>query len=178
VIDHNFTIYAGESWFAQIMEMEFTKRARFVMIDYYEVSSFLSNLTHGSNRAQLLITLNTKNFDDTENYKCLDEKIICEQLGIKLPLNHFMFDALDDKIVKLTESGIIENIVKGTFSPKQNDAEPTVLQLDHLLIWFILWIALLLITTFMFFGEVLVGKVFKFRKKKASKRKVKRKVKT
>jgi hypothetical protein len=175
LIDHNFTVYASGSSFDLIKEMEFTKRARIVIDD--RESSF-DNLIHGSNRAQVFGLLTIFDFANTENYKALDETIITDQFGFRFPLNHFMFDEIDDKIVRLFETGIIQHFVGRTPSTTPNDTGPTVLQLDHLLIWFIFWLALLLITTFMFFGEVLVRKVFKFRKKKASKRKVKRKVKT
>jgi hypothetical protein len=163
LIENNFTIYAAEEWFDDIKEMEFTKIARFHFIENKEVERFLKNLILGSNRA--LLGSSTKDIDylNTANYKVLDEKIISDHLGIPFPLNHFMFDAMNDKVVRLVESGIIENIMK--VKPKKpSDDEPTVLTLDHLLIWFYLGMALLLITTFVFFGEVLLEKVMKFRK--------------
>jgi hypothetical protein len=52
LIDNNFTIHGSNQSYRDIKEMEFTKRARFVILDKNTNDShFLNNLTQGSNRA-------------------------------------------------------------------------------------------------------------------------------
>jgi hypothetical protein len=70
--------------------------------------------------------------------------------------------------MQLIESGIIDNILS-YFKPKErfeND-EPTQLTLDHLLIWFQLWMGLLSIAVTSFFFEFLMTKIGKIAMRKA-----------
>jgi hypothetical protein len=101
----------------------------------------------------------------TENFTVLNEKITSDLFGIPLRLNHFIFDALNEKVARLVESGIVNKIMEEKPS-KAGDYEPTVLTLDHLSIWFYLGMALLLISTFFFVFELFLGKVSKFRQQK------------
>jgi hypothetical protein len=101
----------------------------------------------------------------TENFTVLNEKITSDLFGIPTRLNHFIFDALNEKVARLVESGIINKIMDEQ-PIKPGDYEPTVLTLDHLSIWFYLGMALLLISTFFFVFELFLGKVSKFRQQK------------
>jgi hypothetical protein len=168
MIENNFTIYTYEHEFDDIKEMEFTKRARFVYLREEETDT-REVYTQGSNRAGLMNSFRYIDSTETLNYTVLNEKIINELVGIPSPMNHFLFDELNDKVVRLVESGFIEKII-GPEPKTTSDDEPTVLQLKHLSIWFYLGMALLLISLFVFFGELLVAKVMKFRKQKKVKR--------
>jgi hypothetical protein len=104
----------------------------------------------------------------TENYTVLDEKIISDPYGILTPINYFLFDALNDKVVRLAESGIFDKIMKEK-PTNSSYKEPIALKLSHLSIWFYLGMSFLLISSLVFFGEVLVEKILKFRKQKMPK---------
>jgi hypothetical protein len=73
----------------------------------------------------------------------LKEKIISDYVVIWLQYRHFITDVLNDKIVQLHESGIMAKLMEIP-KPKENisDSDPMPLSLDHLLIWFKLWLGL------------------------------------
>jgi hypothetical protein len=164
LIENNFTFYDFQGWFNDIKEMEFIKRVRLVFISYEEAINFYEKLTQGSNRALIATCIGNINELSSDNYTVLDEKVITEQFGYDFPMNHFVLDTMNHKVVQLVESGIIETLIKQPSKPDSND-EQTVLQFSHLSIWFYFGMALLLISMFVFFVEILVGKVLKFRKK-------------
>jgi hypothetical protein len=90
----------------------------------------------------------------------LKEKIISDYGVIWLPIRHFITDVLNDKIVQLHESGIMGKLMEIP-KPKENitDNDPAALSLDHLGIWFKLWLGLVLIAISFFLVEVFLGKV-------------------
>jgi hypothetical protein len=101
------------------------------------------------------------------NYVILKEKIASEYFGFGMAVNSFIFKAYGDKIAQLHESGIIEWIFR-KYKPKNPpiDDNRVALSLDHLMIWFKLWIGLLLIVSVVFSVELLIGKFQKVLKKK------------
>jgi hypothetical protein len=103
-------------------------------------------------------------------YAILKEKIITDYSGFLIYTNIFLFDEYMDTVMYLVESGIIEKIAK-TYVKKDEpkDDENVALSIDHLLIWFQLWAALLLIAVLFFLVEIFVAKVAKILMKKAVK---------
>jgi hypothetical protein len=72
-----------------------------------------------------------------------------------MPVNSFIFKAYFDLIAQLHESVIIEKILSMFQTPKPFITDDRVaLSLDHLMVWFKLWIGLLLIASLAFFAEL------------------------
>jgi type III secretory pathway component EscU len=98
----------------------------------------------------------------------MKEKVISDYVGLLLPLNHFMFDALNDKIIQLQESGIICRWTQFPYlRANATEEDPVPLTLGHLQIWFQLLVFLLLISIFFFFVEVLMSKMSRIKKRNA-----------
>jgi hypothetical protein len=89
-------------------------------------------------------------------------------------VNSFMFKAYNDKVVQLLESGIIEWFLR-MFKPRKPivDDYRVALSLDHLTIWFKLWIGLLLVATSVFLAELFIWKFKQVFKKKENVAKLK-----
>jgi hypothetical protein len=106
-----------------------------------------------------------------KNFEVLKEKISSDYFGFGMGVNSFMFKAYRDIIAQLHESGMME-LFHRLFIPIKPiiDDDRVALSLDHLMIWFKLWIGLLLIVSVVFFAELLVGK-FQKRSKKMRRRK-------
>jgi hypothetical protein len=110
---------------------------------------------------------------DPENstYAVVKEKIMVEINGVKILASNFLLDAYTDKVMHLVESGIIENILS-YFKPQKppnNNDDHIALSMDHLMIWFQLWAALLMVAVLFFFCEILMTKLVKILIKKAIK---------
>jgi hypothetical protein len=106
-------------------------------------SNWLNNLTN---------TLNGK-----LNPTTLNEKILSEYWGFGFSPKNFIFDSFNKIIVKLVESGISEKIIKDhkkELTPEIVE-EHIVLTIDHLLIWFQIWLVCLILASFAFFLEKL-----------------------
>jgi hypothetical protein len=98
-------------------------------------------------------------YDGPSSFVPLKEKIISDYFVIMEQSRHFFLDVLNDKIVQLHESGIMGKLIEIP-KPMENisNSDPVSLSLDHLLIWFQLWLILLLIAACFFFAEVLAGR--------------------
>jgi hypothetical protein len=132
---------------------------------YYET---IKHLEHGYGSK---IAWPHQSFDGTPTFKSsgfttLNEKVISDYAGLMIPLNHFMFNVLNDKIMQLQESGIMQKLFKSIYPKYNTITDPVPLSLDHLLIWFQLWAALILISISFFFGEILVNKMLQIRRKR------------
>jgi hypothetical protein len=115
---------------------------------------------YGSKFAMLIDTFEGVPIKKSSHYTIMKEKIISDYVGLKVLQNHFMFDVLNDKIIQLRESGIMQKLVDFSYSKANTTKEdPVPLSLNHLLIWFQFWAALLLISLFFFFFEFLVSKM-------------------
>jgi hypothetical protein len=100
----------------------------------------------------------------SSTYTIMKEKVISDYDGLMLPLNHFMFEALNDKIIQLQESGIMQKLFETSYrNANATDDDPQPLSFTHLIIWFQLWCGLLLISILFFFLEVLMRKMSKVR---------------
>lgn len=94
----------------------------------------------------------------TFKYTRLEEKIISDHYGFMFTVNHFIFKALNSKVVQLVESGIADRNVKDFCSRCKSrggdNDEPAVLTLDHLGIWFLIWIGFMIVCFVSFLGEL------------------------
>jgi hypothetical protein len=141
-------------------------RGRFVFLNESELYTTFKTNGHGSKIAMLQVVFEGAPIFKSSTYTIMKEKVISDYIGLMMPLNHFMFDVFNYKMIQLQESGIMQRLMKFSY-PKANTTEedPVPLSIGHLLIWYQLWVALLLISTFFFFVEVLVSKM-KNRKQK------------
>jgi hypothetical protein len=98
----------------------------------------------------------------------LKEKVISDSYGLLFELNNYLYDAYNEVIVRLNESGITQYIVD-SFKTKQKKAnnDPVPLSIHHLLIWFEIWISVLLIAIVAFLFEVFMGKLSRMLVKRA-----------
>jgi hypothetical protein len=151
-------------FFSKNLHKLYRFRAKTTLLNDLEVWDFYTNLTDGSNRALYANTFGIKYFKPP--YLVLKEKIISDYIGAVMPMNFFLFESYNEKIIQLTESGIIEKILRQK-PEMQEESQPVVLSFDHLLIWFMLWAGFLGIASAVFVGEILVRKlpkVIKWRK--------------
>jgi hypothetical protein len=102
------------------------------------------------------------------SYAVVKEKVMTDVSGITLKTDSFLCEVYLEKINYLVESGIIDNL-KSYFNPKKRSekGDPSALSIDHLLIWFQLWAALLMVTVLFFLLEILMAKLAKILIKKA-----------
>jgi hypothetical protein len=146
---------------------------RVLLLNATDKWTFYRNLTDGSKRALFTDTQGLAYFQkviapkEPPTYIVLKEKIISDYLGIEFPMNHFLFDAYNDKIIQMTETGILQKILEPEKHKPVASDDPVPLSLDHLSIWFLLWIGMLLITAFVFLGEVFVVMSLEKRKRNA-----------
>jgi hypothetical protein len=133
-----------------------------VALQNYSFWDFRKNLTDGTNSALIINSLANLFFkgDDKEppTYVLLKEKIISDYVGILMTTNHFLFDAYNENIARMVESGIMEMKVGKERPQSSDEVDPTVLSFEHLLIWFEVWIAFLLITSAVFTIEFVRGR--------------------
>jgi hypothetical protein len=126
---------------------------------------FRKSLTDGTNSAMIINSLAQYFFrvedKEPQPYVLLKEKIISDYVGVLMQTNHFLFDAYNENIVRMTESGIMQKITEEQLPKPPEDDQPTVLSLEHLLIWFKVWIGLLLITSAVFIIEFVNAKIQK-----------------
>jgi hypothetical protein len=103
-------------------------------------------------------------------YAVVKERIFRDFTGLLIQKYSILRQSYMDKITYLVESGIIEKI-KNSFNQRivPNDNEDVALSINHLLIWFQLWVGLLLIAVFIFSLEILMSKIAKVLMKKALK---------
>jgi hypothetical protein len=120
------------------------------------------NLSKQPRSALLYGMLNEAHYNAPPHNIVLKEKITSDYAIVTLNSRHFFADVLNDKIVQLQESGIMAKFIK-IWKPRKssNDSDPVQLSLDHLLVWFKLWLGFILIAACFFFAEVLVKKAQK-----------------
>jgi hypothetical protein len=92
-----------------------------------------------------------------KNFVILKERITSDYFGFGTSVNSFIFKAYGDKLSQLVESGIIEWILRGLKLSITKD-EPVALSLNHLIIWFKLWIGLLLVASVVLSAELWIRK--------------------
>jgi hypothetical protein len=100
----------------------------------------------------------------TENFTILEEIVLSDHWGFRFEANNFMYDAFNRKIDQLVESGLADLIIKNV-TVEWRDIEPdekhVALTIDHLSVWFYLWLILLAIALLVFILEICrVKKVF------------------
>jgi hypothetical protein len=130
---------------------------------FLDYCKLVGNLTDGSKQAlvmtsyELAYVMHTLN---PQNFVVLKENIITDLEAIILFHKNFLFHAYKDRSVQLLESGIVEKILSDLKPTKKlrSDDDPAVLTLEHLLIWFQLWMGFLAVSTAFFFVELVVGK--------------------
>jgi hypothetical protein len=132
-----------------------------IKVPFEDYNRCLDNLTDGSNLAMFSDAYAASKIakEKLRNVVVVEEKIISDYLGFKLPPNFFMFKSLNDKIVQLQESGIMGKFLN--FEVKKaakEEIDPVPLSIDHLSVWFKLWIGLLMVTCLTFIVEILVVK--------------------
>jgi hypothetical protein len=136
-----------------------TNRTRFQLFNQNQLKNLFETVTDGGKQAIHHIRESGSRYHGPPNYVILKEKIASEYYGFGIPVNSFMFKAYYEKVSQLQESGIIKWIHR-----KFNETKPIVnddrvaLSIDHLMIWFKLWIGLLLITSVVFLAEIWIGK--------------------
>jgi hypothetical protein len=130
-------------------------------LDYHQL---YKNLTDGSNLAFLadLRFLNSL-LATPPNFVVLKEKPVNEHVGLVMETNNILFEAYNDKIVQLVESGITDNIWKNLNkktqkAEKRKPEKPVALSLDHLQICFTVWGGLLLVAFVVFLAEDFIGR--------------------
>jgi hypothetical protein len=68
-------------------------------------------------------------------------------------------NALNEKVVQLQESGIMRIFYNNeAIKAVKEESDPVPLSIDHLSIWFKLWMGLLMVAVFFFVAEVLRAK--------------------
>jgi hypothetical protein len=135
-----------------------------VLLNEAEMEALYKTVSEGTKSAVHYIQETGSRYDGP--YVILKEKIITNYYGFEMPVNSFMFKPYSDKVSQLKESGIIDWIHSKMRPKKPNIADNRVaLSLDHLMVWFKLWFALLLVACVAFFAEIFVGKCKKVSKK-------------
>jgi hypothetical protein len=131
--------------------------------------NLFKTVTDGAKQAIHYLRESGSNYTGPPNFVILKEKIASEYYGFGMAVNSFMFKAYNDKVAQLHESGIIEWIHR-IFKPKKPiiTDKRVSLSLDHLMIWFKLWIGLLLAASLAFFAEFWIGKFKEVLKKKGN----------
>jgi hypothetical protein len=130
-----------------------------------DYEKFHLNFTDGSNQAIIALASIFRLIGTFETSSCaiLKEKIISDYSGFFLETNSFIFEAYNDNIGRLVESGIIQKLSQNLSQSKQPvENDPIPLSLDHLLIWFQLWGAFLLVAALFFLCEFLMARLKKF----------------
>jgi hypothetical protein len=122
---------------------------------------FSKNLTDGTNTALIVNSLAFQYFkldNEPQTYALLKERIISEYVGISMETNNLLLEPYNELIIKMTESGIMEKMLDFPKSKPTDVDQPTALSLDHLLIWFKIWIGFLLVTSVVFVIELINGR--------------------
>jgi hypothetical protein len=130
----------------------------------------MPSLTDGSKRAFLSIPEDVEDYKNSSlsrgihlpNFAVLKEKVISDYVGISFPTNHFMYDVYNEKIAQLVESGIVQNFLDSSKPKKPIENDKRVpLSVDHLLIWFQLWMGLLVASIVVFLLEASMWRIRK-----------------
>jgi hypothetical protein len=137
-------------------------RAEITLLKDQDAWQFSPNLTDGSKRALYANNFGLRHFK--QPYLILKEKIISDLSGLYMTLNSILFKPFNKKIIQMVESGIMEKVLRQKIKEKEDD-QPTVLCIDHLLIWFYLWGGFLLVAGAAFVSEVLTRKIQRIVKK-------------
>jgi hypothetical protein len=126
------------------------------------LSSLTNLLVDGSNRAfvtdrdwyeELEYALN-----GTAKFAILEEIVLKDHWGFRFEVNNFMYNAFNRKIGQLVESGLADVYVKNATKKLKNvetQEEHVVLTMEHLSVFFYLWLILLAIGVIIFSLEVL-----------------------
>jgi hypothetical protein len=136
-----------------------TNIVQFAPDEYNAIENLLKTNAEGTKRA--VFQPMGIYMEVSPSYEVLKERVAYDYYGLQLPVNHFIFDALNLKISQLVESGIMDKIAE-KYKPEvkpTDPSDPTVLTLDQLLIWFELWFLFLLIATVFFLLEFLLRKL-------------------
>jgi hypothetical protein len=131
---------------------------------------FRKSLTDGTNSAMIINSLAQYFFrvedKEPQPYVLLKEKIISDYVGVLMQTNHFLFDAYNENVVRMTESGIMQKIIEERKPKPFEDDQQIALSFEHLLIWFKVWIGLLLIASVVFIVEFVNAKIQKGRSRR------------
>jgi hypothetical protein len=133
---------------------------RINQISKHSYSSIFDLLSDGSNTAFVtdseFLSFLEKSSNGTQKFTKLSEKILSNPLGFQFISNDFMFKPFNQKIVQLVESGIADMIIKNesSFTRKYVEEEPPPLTLDHLGVWFEIWIVMLSVAGLSFIVEL------------------------
>ena len=135
----------------------------FRVISIPENSSISDLLVDGSNNAFVTdsdyLSFLEKYSKESKKFTKLSEKILSNHWGFHFQTNDFMFKAFSRKIVQLVESGVSDLIVNNETSindEKDAAAEPVVLTMFHLGIWFQFLFGMLAASALFFGLECLV----------------------
>jgi hypothetical protein len=124
------------------------------------------NLTDGSKKATFVGFGGIEYMKEgNPTFVVLKDKIISDCMSFETTANFYLFNAFNEKITQMVESGIMEWVLRQKAS-KPEESEPVELSLDHLSIWFKLWAGFLLIASVAFVGEVLTQKILSFVRKR------------
>jgi hypothetical protein len=126
------------------------------------------NLSDGSKKAMVVHSMAPEETKD-KTFVLLKEKIITDTYGIAFYTNSDFRESYMDKLLQLTNSGIVEKIRRDIEDPPKPPihAENIRISIDHLLIWFQLWAGLLMVAVLFFLLEILVAKIATVLMKKA-----------
>jgi hypothetical protein len=118
-----------------------------VLLNEKAMEALYQTVNDGAKQAIHYSRESGSSYNGPKNYEILKETILSEYYGFGMGVNNFIFKPYTDKLAQLQESGIIERILR-IFKPKKpiTSDNRVALSLDHLMIWFKLLIALLLIT--------------------------------
>jgi hypothetical protein len=95
-------------------------------------------------------------------YLVLAERILSDHWSfIFEDRNNFMFEAFNRKVLQLVESGIAAKIIEDSTKFRETPElhEPKVLTLNHVGVWFVIWLCFLCGAAAVFVVELLVNKM-------------------
>jgi hypothetical protein len=93
-------------------------------------------------------------------FAILEEIVLSDHWGFRFEVNSFMYEPFNRKIVQLVESGLADVIVKNATKIWRNietEDEHVPLAIDHLAVWFYLWLILLGIALLAFSLEIVLN---------------------
>jgi hypothetical protein len=132
-----------------------------IIDNLHKISDLLAD---GSNNAFITdseyLSYLEKSSNESKKFTKLDEKILSNHWGFEFMKNTFIFKAFNRKVVQLVEAGIADLIVKDETSVnhRSSDDEPEKLSLDHLGVWFNIWLVLLTAAALCFLVEFVVSR--------------------
>lgn len=127
--------------------------------EYFEntIKDKLLNLTRDGSKRGFVTDSDTVEFfsPKRQSFTTLAQKILTDHLGFNFELHNFMFRFFNKKVGQLVEGGIASYIFKNTTKVRNEDvAEPEVLTMNHLGVWFRILFAFLLVAICCFAVEI------------------------